>query len=165
MKKVKEIIPYIIIIITVVLIRTYIITPIKVIGVSMYPTLKPNDIMLLYKYNKIIKRFDIVVIKRKNDSPIIKRVIGLPGENVYYENNKLYINNKQVKENFTKEQIEDFYLEQLDYKKIPKDKYFVIGDNRDQSLDSRKIGLISKKQILGTTNIVIFPLNNIGQVK
>ena len=85
MKKfIKELIPYIVIIIVVVLIRTYIITPVIVVGDSMVPTLKDNQILLLnkidYRFNEI-ERYDIVVIK-VGKSEIIKRVIGLPGENI-----------------------------------------------------------------------------------
>ena len=85
MKKfIKELIPYIVIILVVVLIRSYIITPVIVVGDSMVPTLKDNQILLLnkidYRFNKI-ERYDIVVIK-VGKSEIIKRVIGLPGENI-----------------------------------------------------------------------------------
>ena len=65
MKIIKELIPYVVIIVTVVLIRTFIITPVQVDGLSMYPTLKDNEILLLKKYDKNYKRFDIVVLKYK----------------------------------------------------------------------------------------------------
>ena len=95
MKKfIKELIPYIVIIIVVVLIRTYIVTPVIVVGDSMVPTLKDGQILLLNKFDyKIndIERYDIVVIKVGNGE-IIKRVIGLPGENIEYRDNTLYIN-------------------------------------------------------------------------
>ena len=85
MKKfLKELIPYIVIVIVVVLIRSFIATPVIVSGDSMVPTLKNKQLLLLNKINyKIndIKRFDIVVINVDNKE-IIKRVIGLPGENV-----------------------------------------------------------------------------------
>ena len=88
MKKIiKEIIPYIIIVIVVILIRSYIIDPVIVSGDSMYDTLKDGEVLLLnrldYKFNKI-NRYDIVVINNKEDD-IIKRVIGLPGEHIKYK--------------------------------------------------------------------------------
>ena len=96
---IKELIPYLVVIIVVVLIKVYIFSPIRVQGNSMDDTLSNGDIMILdeisYRF-KDIKRFDIVVIKTKNDF-LIKRVIGLPGEKVKYKNNKLFINNKYVK--------------------------------------------------------------------
>ena len=63
MKIIKELIPYLIIIIVVIIIRCFIVEPVRVSGNSMYPTLKDNDIVLLNKFNKNIKRFDIVVFQ------------------------------------------------------------------------------------------------------
>lgn len=162
-EKYKEILSYIIIIIVVLLIKHYIITPIKVNGNSMNNTLKDKDIMILdkisYRFQEI-KRFDIVVVKKGNDY-LIKRVIGLPGETVEYKNNKLYINGKNIDEKFIHEKTNDFIMEE----KIPDDCYFVVGDNRPISNDSRYIGVINKKDILGKTSLVIFPFSRIGVKK
>ena len=99
---IKENIVYIVIILLVILIKIFIVTPVRVRGESMEKTLQNNDIMILnkmaYKFNDI-KRFDIVVIDI-TDEYIIKRVIGLPGEKVEYKNNKLYINGKEKKETY-----------------------------------------------------------------
>lgn len=166
MKKIiKELIPYIIIIVVVTLIRTYIVTPVVVVGDSMNPTLKEGQILLLnkyeYKFNEI-ERYDIVVIKR-NKEELIKRIIGLPGEYIKYQDNKLYINNEifETKYNF---ETNDFALEEIcDCDKIPKNKYLVLGDNRGNSLDSRSkiIGLIDKKDIKGNTKVSIWPIKKI----
>lgn len=167
MKYVKEIVPYVVIIILVVLIRVYVVTPVQVDGSSMYPTLKNNEILILKKYDKSYKRFDIVVIKRTHDK-LIKRVIGLPGEYVEFKNNKLYINGKVVKQNFkTNTKTEDFNLEDLygEKVKIPKNEYFVMGDNRNNSTDSRIIGFVHKNDIQGTIGIRVFPFNHIGSIK
>ena len=161
--KVKEILSYVIIIIIVLLIKQFIITPIKVNGDSMNNTLKDKDIMILDKISyrfQNIKRFDIVVVK-KDKEYLIKRVIGLPGETVEYKNNKLYINNKNVAEKFNHEKTTDFILEE----KIPEGYYFVVGDNRPNSNDSRYIGLIKEEEILGKTSLVIFPFNRFGNKK
>ena len=94
MKIFKEILPFILIVLIVILIRTYIITPAQVIGSSMEPTLYNSEIIILNKIHyklSNIKRFDIVVIKMDNEKALIKRVIGLPGEKVEYKDNKLYI--------------------------------------------------------------------------
>ena len=110
----------------------------------MLNTLKNNDIMILNKLsykNNDIKRFDIVVVKNNNEL-IIKRVIGLPGEKISYKNNELYVNGKRVKENFKKvkdDNVEDYTI---DNEVVPKGYYFVLGDNRPKSADSRDIGYI-----------------------
>ncbi|MCI5702037.1 MAG: signal peptidase I [Erysipelotrichaceae bacterium] len=159
-EKYKEILSYIIIIVVVLLIKHYVITPIKVNGNSMNNTLKNKDIMILdkisYRFQEI-ERFDIVVIKKGNDY-LIKRVIGMPGETVEYKNNKLYINGKNIDEKFIHEKTNDFIMEE----KIPDDCYFVVGDNRPVSNDSRYIGVINKKDILGKTSLVIFPFSRFG---
>ena len=157
----KEYFPYIVVIILVLLIKRFVFSPIKVNGSSMYPTLKNKDIMILniigYNFNDI-KRFDIVVVDGE-DEYLIKRVIGLPGEEIEYKNNKLYVNGKLVKDNYGKKTTKDFKT------KVPKGKYFVMGDNRDNSLDSRYLGAFKKKEILGKTNFTVFPFNRFGKKK
>ena len=162
MKKfIKELIPYIVIIVAVVLIRTFIVTPVIVVGDSMVPTLKENQILLLnkfdYKFNEI-ERYDIVVIEVGNGE-IIKRVIGLPGENIEYRDNTLYINGHE-EETIYNFDTENFSLKEIcNCDKIPQDKYLVLGDNREVSSDSRgPIGLIDKDAIKGSTKISIWPI-------
>lgn len=160
----KELIIYGSIILAIILIRTFIVTPVRVNGTSMYSTLKDGEIMILNKINywfNDIKRFDIVVVETENNK-IIKRVIGLPGETLKYEDNILYIDGQEVKEPYLKEKTEDFNISKLDYKKIPQDCYFVMGDNRDNSNDSRIIGCVKRAQIKGKTSLVIFPFKNAG---
>ena len=164
MKVIKEFIPYLVIILIVVLIRCFVVTPVRVSGTSMYPTLKNNDIVLLKKFDKNIERFDIVVFNY-NNSKLIKRVIGLPGETVKYVNGILYINNKKIDDVKLDVSTDNFFLEELGYDVIPDDYYFVLGDNRGVSQDSRIIGLISKKDICGEGVFRLFPLNKIGVVK
>lgn len=163
MKIIKELIPYVIIILVVVLIRCFIVTPVRVVGSSMYPTLKDGDIVLLKKFDKTIERFDIVVFKY-NNSKLVKRVIGLPGEHIKYVNGVLYINNQKIEDFKLDVNTSDFYLDDLGYQLIPEDYYFVLGDNRGISNDSRSIGLISKEQISGVGVLRIFPFTKIGVV-
>lgn len=160
----RELIIYGIIILVIILVRTFIVTPVRVNGTSMHPTLKDGEIMILNKIDYVfddIERFDIVVVKTDHNK-IIKRVIGLPGESLRYENNILYINDKKIDEPFLKEATSDFDLSELGYERLPKDCYFVIGDNRDNSNDSRIIGCISKKDIEGSSSLVIFPFGKAG---
>ena len=174
-KFIKELIPYVVIVIVVVIIRSFIITPVIVRGDSMDETLHDKEVLLLskitYKLNDI-KRYDIVVIKDIDDDYIIKRVIGLPGDDIEYINNKLYINGKKINKSFTNDVTEDFTLEDIceinndDCENgIPKNKYLVLGDNRDISADSRVKGLIDKSQITGKTTIRLWPLNKINLIK
>ncbi len=136
MKFIKELVPYIVIIVVVVLIRTFIVTPVQVDGESMYPTLLDNQILILKKYDHSYDRFDIVVFKY-NNSKLVKRVIGLPGETVSYKNNILYINNKEIDNIKLDAYTYDFDLSEIGFDKIPEGYYFVLGDNRINSLDSR----------------------------
>lgn len=166
-KRIKNIIEYAIIIIAVLLFRTYLFSPIRVTGNSMVPTLKNGNIMILNKIGykiKGLKRFDIVVIDYEGEK-IIKRVIGLPGEYVEYKDDKLYINGTLVEEDYERKSTDDFSLEMLNEDKIPEDKYLVLGDNRPISKDSRIIGLIDKKEIKGYTSIVVFPFKEIKNAK
>lgn len=160
MKFIKEAIPYIIIILVVVLIRVFIITPVRVDGSSMKNTLKDNDILLLYKLGSI-KRNDIVVLDESYDNEIIiKRIIGLPGETVAIKNGKIYINNKEYDDKFA-------YGETSDYDKITlgDDEYFILGDNRIVSKDSRYFGPVKEKEIIGKAIFRLFPFNKIGKLK
>ena len=170
-KFVKEWLPYIIIIIVVVLIRTYIVTPVIVRGDSMNDTLLDGQVLFLskisYKINDI-KRFDIVVIRDYDEDLIIKRIIGLPGDNVKYIDNTLYINDKEVEDEYANTITSDFTLEEICEinddncnGKIPEGMYLALGDNRVVSADSRIKGLFSKNEILGKAVLRIWPLNKI----
>ena len=168
MKKIiKELYPYVIIVVVVILVRTFIITPVIVSGSSMKPNFNDGELLLVRKkkYNeKTIKRFDVVVIK-KDKEEIIKRVIGLPGEHISYKNNKLYVNDKVLEENFDFRKTNDFNLEEIcSCNSIPEGKYLVLGDNRPISKDSRMIGLIDEKDILGKAVYRIWPISKFGNI-
>ena len=114
-------------------------------GNSMYPTLKNKDVVIVQKYNLNMKKNDIVVIK-KNNNIVIKRIVGLPNDSLIIEKGYLYVNNKKFDNLYTK----DSGI--LNNKvKLLKEEYFVLGDNRQSSIDSRfdEIGIINKKDIIG----------------
>jgi len=160
--KFKELIPYIVMILSVVIIRTFFYTPIRVNGSSMEPTLIDKEIMILDKISPKLngfKRFDIIVLKEGN-TYLIKRIIGLPNEKIKYIDNQLYINGKEIKDPYVNKSITEF--EEVT---IAKDMYFALGDNRGYSKDSRMIGSIAKEEILGKTNLVLFPFKKFGKVK
>ena len=160
MKVIKEVIPYIVIVVVVVLIRTFIITPVRVDGDSMKNTLKNGDILLLYKLSSI-DRFDIIVLdEEKDNEKIIKRVIGLPGETVAIKKGKIYINDKVIDDEYA-------YGQTSDYNKVTlrDDEYFILGDNRLISKDSRYFGPIKDNEIKGKIVFRLFPFTKIGTVK
>ncbi len=164
---IKEISVYVIIILIIILLKMYVISPIRVNGTSMDPTLENGDIMILnkigYRITKI-KRFDIVVIKYK-DELLIKRVIGLPGEKIKYVNNTLYVNGKKLDEEFDKTYTYNFSLKEIGSTTVPDDSYFVLGDNREVSKDSRSIGFIDRENIVGKSSLTLFPFNRFGTKK
>ena len=174
-KFIKEWLSYIIIIVVVILIRTYIVTPVIVRGDSMYSTLEDGEVLFLSKITyrmEEIKRYDIVVVEDLDDDLIIKRVIGLPGDIVDYEDGVLYINNEVVEDKYSDYIMDDFDVDTIceinDLEcdgVIPEDMYLVLGDNRRVSADSRVKGLIKKEQILGKTIFRIWPLNKISITK
>lgn len=160
-KWLKENIVFLIILTAIIIIRIFFFSPIRVNGTSMYPTLQDKEFMILNKISlkQGINRFDIVVVQ-ENNKHIIKRVIGLPGESVMYKDNKLYINGKVIEDNYSKTTTNDF-----DNVILGENEYFVMGDNRAVSRDSRIIGPVNIKNIKGKTNLIIFPFDKIGTVE
>lgn len=160
-EKLKEYVPYVVLIIILLLIRTFVGTTIRVNGASMYPTLDNKDLMILDKISyrfKEIKRFDIVVVKTER-SKIIKRVIGLPGEIISYKDNILYIDGEEVEDIYNSVKQDDFECV------LGEDEYFVLGDNREISLDSRSIGPVEREDIVGRAIFTIFPFSKFGSVE
>lgn len=155
---IKEYVPFLLLLIAILLFKKYLYSPLYVHGDSMLNTLHDGDIMILdivgFKSSGL-ERFDIVVVNNDQEL-IIKRVIGLPGEIVEYRNNRLYINGEYVYDSYGSSETEDFrYV-------IPNGEYFVLGDNRGNSLDSRYFGSFSEDKIMGKTKLVLFPFNRFG---
>lgn len=148
----------------------YIATIQQIVGSSMAPTYESQDIVILNKLHYIffdVKRFDVVSFEYDSTKYLIKRVIGLPGDKVEYKDNVLYINDKKIEEEYLDKDTvtENFSLMDLGYEVIPKDMYLVLGDNREDSLDSREIGLIKEKEILGKVDLRIWPIFRIRNEK
>ena len=147
----------------VVLFRTFIATPAVVNGDSMDNTLKDGHIVLINKLSYVfgdVKRFDIVVLNNESDSDkIIKRVIGLPNEKIEYKEGKLFINDSEIKLEIKFEDTEDFVFE------TKENEYFVLGDNRDVSKDSRALGNFNKEDIVGKVGIRFYPVDKFGSVE
>lgn len=159
----KEAKDYILIIVAVLIIRTFIVTPAIVDGASMDYTLEDGQLVFINKfvYNiKDVERFDIVVLNNEEDNDrIIKRIIGLPNETIEYNNNQLYVNGKLVEQNYEVEATEDFTVV------TKENEYFVLGDNRDVSKDSRMLGNFNKEDIVGRVNFRILPFKKFGSIQ
>ena len=161
----KDIVITIIIALSVLLVvkQFYITTTVK--GQSMQSTLNNKEMLILdvNAYNKDKPKYkDIIVFERRDLSQryFIKRVIGVEGDTLKIQNNKLFINNELIDEAYIKE---DMVTEDLEVR-IPKGKVFVMGDNRNNSIDSRSfvIGLVDvKDEIVGKA---IFNLSKFKKV-
>lgn len=169
--------PIVIATVLIVLVRSFLVTPIVVDGASMKPTLENGDRLIVKKISDF-ERFDIVVFNTSIGTKYVKRIIGMPGDHIAYKNDELFINGILFEEpylNSSKSQLEgalpftlDFSLEEtLNISKIPDGFYFVIGDNRRNSNDSRnaEIGLVAEKEIIGTTDVRFYPFNDIELLK
>lgn len=161
----KDISKYILVVVIVLLIFIFVMGFQQVIGPSMQPTLEEGNILIvnkfLYRFSDI-KRNDIIIIS-KNEKYMVKRVVGLPGEKVEYKDNYVIVDGVTYKENFidtTTVKTNDFSIQDLGYEIIPDNKYLVLGDNREDSLDSRSYGLIDKQEIIGKAWIRIWPSIN-----
>ncbi len=143
-KKIKIIIEIVLIGIIVFIVSNYFFQICFVKGNSMMPTLKNGQVLISKKYNLQIKNNDIIVIK-KNNKTIIKRVIGIPNDEIAILEGYIYLNGNKF---------DDIYTENsgiLTHEiKLKDDEYFVLGDNRNASIDSRfdEIGIINKKEII-----------------
>lgn len=158
-------------------IRTFLFAPVSVEGDSMNPTLLHEDRLILNKVGDI-ERFDIVVFPSPEDpsTQFIKRVIGLPGDEIEYRDQVLYLNGNEVEETYvdlsqeTAEAAEfynsDFTLASLEgVEVVPEGQLFVLGDNRVNSKDSRAFGFIDSDSVTGSTSLRIWPLDRFGMVE
>lgn len=154
-----------------VIVRGFLLIPVPVTGNSMDQTLSQGDMVLMEKFSKV-KRFDVIVFQQTDGTIYIKRVIGLPGDEIRYEKDHLYVNGHKMSESFLTNNrshdhqvspyTTDFQLNELiGEKKLPNNEYFVLGDNRRISKDSRSFGTVQGKDILGKAQAVYYPLTHI----
>ena len=151
------------------IIRGFIFIPMKVDGNSMAKTLEQGD-QIVYEKFTAIKRFDVIIFKEPDGSIYIKRVIGMPGENVRYRDDQLFIDGEVVKEDFLGhakfKRSSDHYTTNFDSadllgtEKISPDAYFVLGDNRRLSKDSRSFGEVKEADVIGKGVLVYYPLKH-----
>ncbi|ALS02576.1 hypothetical protein ATZ33_14675 [Enterococcus silesiacus] len=142
----------------------------KVDGYSMTPTTNDRDRMLVNKWAKI-KRLNLIYFKEpRKDEKMIRRVIGLPGDTLFYKDGQLFVNGNEVAERFLSDTYQlkdqeqtmpDFTLQEiLNVNSVPNGKYFVLGDNRAYATDSRYFGFVDEKDIVGVVKIRLFPIHS-----
>jgi signal peptidase I len=149
------------------LIKTFLFQAFYIPSESMVPTLKVHDRVLVNKLSyKLhpVHRDDIVVFKApKGSDPgiddLVKRVIGLPGETVSGHGGHVYIDNKELKESYLPA---GMYTSDFAPVKIPANSYWVMGDNRINSKDSRVFGTITKGKIVGRVFVRIWPFSRLN---
>lgn len=140
-------------------------------GMSMYPTLEDGDNLIVDKISYRFRdpqRYDIIVFpfQYKENTYYIKRIIGLPGETVRIVDGKMTINGELLDEDYGYEIMESPGLAQ-EAITLGEDEYFVLGDNRNNSMDSREpaVGTIKRKDIIGRAFLRIWPLSDFGILK
>ena len=159
---IKDSVKFILIVFILIFLMVYVVSITQVVGNSMSPTLENGEVLILNKAKyrlSEVKRGDIIAFTYEDTKYLIKRVIGLPGDYVSIKDNKVYINGKYYVEDYLKNvDTPNFELTELGYTKVPENMYFVLGDNRDNSLDSRKIGLVNKSDIIREIVIRFWPI-------
>lgn len=153
----------IIVILIVVPLRVFLFEPFFVLGNSMEPAYHPFDYLIIDKLTYKFRsphRGEVIVFHPPFDEKVyyIKRLIGLPGELVEVRNGYVYINGEKLNESYLKENI---YTPGEAKYYLGKDEYFVLGDNREQSFDSRKWGPVPKSRIIGKVLLHISLVDNL----
>lgn len=143
----------------------------RVEGKSMTPTLEEGNRLIVTKAGfdeRDIAHFDIIVFHKNKREDYVKRVIGLPGDEITYRNGFLYINEQYIEELYIRDEADlgtgssqtgSFTLKSLmGVDKVPEGMLFVLGDNRDKSYDSRHFGFVLVDEVVGKVNMRYWPL-------
>jgi signal peptidase I len=159
----------------VIIIRWFIFAPFIVDGPSMEPNFHTRERLIVNKiiYNiRTPERGEVVVFHAPTGVDYIKRVIGLPGEKIKIQNNKVFINGEELKEPYLQEAVDDYKARtnsnyNVDFSEITVEdgKVFVMGDNRVNSQDSRAIGTVAFDKIVGRADVRFWPLAKLGFIK
>ena len=150
-------------------VRTFIFEPVRVDGSSMLNTLTDGDFMIATKYDYLMgdpERFDVVICDYPNTNDgkyRVKRVIGLPGETIELRGGELFVDGEHIEQNFDMTPNETNYGPLT----VPEGCYFVMGDNRNNSRDSRSpmVGPLKRSQIKGHVRCVVFPFSRMHWVE
>jgi signal peptidase I len=153
---------------TAIFIVVFVIQPVKVEGTSMQPQLVDQERIFV---NRFIYRFadihrgDVVVFwyPRDKSKSFIKRVIGLPGDEVEIRHGAVYVNGAKIEEPYLKPEFRDY--DSLHRVVVDQDGYFVLGDHRNSSNDSRNWGLVPRDLIYGKAVFGYWPMSRVGPVE
>lgn len=151
----------------------FIVNPIQVDGDSMYPTLidESRGFSSIISRHFEVDRFDIVVVEAKNnpEEHWVKRVIGLPGETIECFDNVIYIDGEELDESFldqdykeSEEELYGYFTYDFGPVELGDDEYFVMGDNRTHSTDSRVVGAFTKDEITSVNVLIFYPFEQFG---
>lgn len=166
---------FIICFIAVFLLTTFVVKPVRVDGRSMYPTLEDGEIGLMNVFSAKfldIERFDVVVVyNEESNENWVKRVIGLPGDTVYAKDDVVYVNGLPIEEPYLDtdyvNQIRergDYFTQDFDKITLGEDEYFLMGDNRIVSYDSRRVGPFKREDIKGKGIFIVYPFDKIKMI-
>lgn len=152
--------PCIITVVAVFLFTTFVARPSRVVGPSMQDTCHNGDLVILWELNYKPARGDIVVVTKENPlhENLIKRVIGVGGDHVRVQNGTVTVNGKQLSEPYVKEST--WFGNNVDLV-VPEGQVFLMGDNRNNSEDSRAIGPVDSEHVMGKVVLRIFPFDAI----
>lgn len=160
--------------ISIFLLTSFVIKPVVVSGTSMEPTLKDRDLGFSYILTKKLFGLQrgavVTVYVEADDQYLVKRVIGLPGETIFAKDGVIYINDQALTENYLDKNFiqatignsNQYFTEDFEKLKIPEDYYFLMGDNRPRSKDSRDYGPFNNKQILSNSILILYPFEDFG---
>lgn len=155
------------------LFRSFILQPFLVEGNSMQPNYHNKEFLLVdrlsYKINPP-KRGEVIIFRYPLNpaDDYIKRIVGLPGETIKIENGQVFINDQLLEENYLSTDTQTFVANDLENfleKTLAENEYFVLGDNRNNSSDSREWGIVPKNNLIGRAWFVVYPLEYFGKIK
>lgn len=152
------------------LLTKYVVICTKVDGISMEDSLLNDDYLVIDKVSYTFwepERFDIIVFPHGENTYYIKRIIGMPGERIQIRENQIYINDKLLEEDYGKGILKDGGIVENQELLLGNEEYFVLGDNRNHSVDSRfsEVGTIKRKEIIGKAWFRLYPFQTFGVLK
>ena len=150
------------------MIITFLYQPVRVEGTSMLPQLRDQDRLFINKFAyhfESISRGDVVVFHYPRDpsKSYIKRIIAMPGDTLDIESGRVYVNGKRIAEPYVPRRYRD--ERSLPEMVIPANEYFVMGDHRSISSDSRDFGPVDRDLIYGKAAFVYWPADNMGVIR